>query len=65
MAVLADRQYELKFFLDLENENKIQELSKEIIDKINKLSKRVGAPSYQKTPVFKRNNYRNQRPIKR
>ena len=54
MAVLADRQYELNFFLNLENQNKIQELSKEIIDKINKLSKRVGAPSYQKTPVFKR-----------
>ena len=64
-SILADRQYELEFFTNLENNYKISELSDEIIQKINKLSKRVGAPSYQKTPVFKRNNYRNQKLIKR
>ena len=32
-------------------------LYKFIITKINKLATRVGAPSYQKTPVFKRNYY--------
>ena len=29
-SILADRQYELAFFLNLENQNKIQELNKEI-----------------------------------
>ena len=32
-------------------------MEEEIIQKINKLAKRVGAPSYQRTPVFKRHNY--------
>ena len=58
-SLIKQRQYNLDFFLNYEKENKITELKDEIIQKINKLSKRVGAPSYQKTPVFKRNNYRN------
>ena len=64
-SILADRQYTLNFFANLEKSKEIPELCDEIIQKINKLSKRVGAPSYQKTPVFKRNNYRHQRPIKK
>ena len=63
-SILADRQYTLDFFTSIENSNQITELTDEIIQKINKLSKRVGAPSYQKTPVFKRNSYRN-KPIKK
>ena len=58
-SILADRQYDLDFFNNFEGTIKINELSDEVIQKINKLSKRVGAPSYQKTPVFKRNNYRH------
>jgi len=58
-SLLEIRHYDLNFFENFEKQNNIEELSKEIIKKINKLSKRVGAPSYQKTPVFKRNNYRH------
>ena len=58
-SLLEITHYDLKFFENFEKLNNIEELSKEIINKINKLSKRVGAPSYQKTPVFKRNNYRH------
>ena len=64
-SVLANRQYNLDFFINLELNHSYTELDDETIQKINKLSKRVGAPSYQKTPVFKRNNYRHQKPIKK
>ena len=56
VSILADRQYTLEFIKSLENKN-VYELEEEIIQKINKLAKRVGAPSYQRTPVFKRHNY--------
>ncbi len=56
-SILADRQYTLIHYKELEKLNISQELNDEIIQKINKLAKRVGAPSYQKTPVFKRNHY--------
>ena len=55
--ILADRQYTLS---DYKNQEQLQisnELNKDIIEKINRIAKRVGAPSYQKTPVFKRNHY--------
>tara|TARA_B110001454_G_scaffold218236_1_gene245688 strand:+ start:3605 stop:4546 length:942 start_codon:yes stop_codon:yes gene_type:complete len=57
MSILADRQYTLEHFKNREKMSNITELNQEIIQKINSLAKRVGAPSYQKTPVFKRNNY--------
>ena len=57
-ALKTKKTYNLDFFLDIEEKNLLNELCEEVIQKINKLSKRVGAPSYQKTPVFKRNNYR-------
>ena len=56
-SILADRQYTLNQFKQREAEENVSELNDEIISKINKLAKRVGAPSYQKTPVFKRNHY--------
>ena len=56
VSILADRQYTLEFIKEVENKN-VYELEEEIIQKINKLAKRVGAPSYQRTPVFKRHNY--------
>ena len=64
-SVLANRQYNLDFFINLELNHSYTELDDETIQKINKLSKRVGAPSYQKTPVFKRNNYRHQNLLKK
>ena len=35
-------------------ENKIDELNDEIIEIINNLASKVGAPNYNKTPVFKK-----------
>ena len=64
MSILADRQYTLNNYRLLEKLNISQELNDEIIQKINKLAKRVGAPSYQKTPVFKRNHYNKKIPKK-
>ena len=63
-SILADRQYTLSDFTTYENLNITQELDPDVIEKINRLAKRVGAPSYQKTPVFKRNHY-HKRPIKK
>lgn len=56
-SILADRQYTLSDYKNHEQLNICNELSQDIIEKINRIAKRVGAPSYQKTPVFKRNNY--------
>ena len=56
-SILADHQYTLEFYKNIEENCEINELEKSIIDKINRLSNRVGAPSYQKTPVFKRVPY--------
>lgn len=65
MATLVERRYPLHFYTHIEQSDEIKELSDEIIQKINKLSSRVGAPSYQKTPVFKRNSYNRNKHIKR
>tara|TARA_B100000902_G_scaffold384869_1_gene425521 strand:+ start:1169 stop:2116 length:948 start_codon:yes stop_codon:yes gene_type:complete len=61
-TILADRQYTLIDYKNYEGLNMTPELEQDVIDKINRLAKRVGAPSYQKTPVFKRNHY-HKRPI--
>ena len=58
VSILADNQYTLQQFHEREKIGGICELCEECIIKINKLAKRVGAPSYQKTPVFKRNHYK-------
>ncbi len=62
-SILADRQYTLEQFKQIENLNISRELNSEIIQKINKVAKRVGAPNYQKTPVFKRHNYHHNKKI--
>jgi len=64
-SILADHQYDLRHFplasqLDIE---KI--LPQKIIDIINNLASLVGAPSYQKTPVFKHSRNRNRPPRQR
>ena len=50
-------------FKNKENSGNIPELETLVIEKINKLATRVGAPSYQKTPVFKRYNYSKKKKV--
>lgn len=57
MSILADRQYTLNDFNKIKNESNIIELDKYTIKIINKLANKVGAPSYIKTPVFKKNRH--------
>lgn len=64
-SILADNQYTLEQFKTRESLGNIPELDKDVIEKINKLAKRVGAPSYQKTPVFKRSNNHYQKKLKK
>ena len=62
MTILADRQYTLDLFFKLENINIDDFISKDCIDIINRLAEQVGAPTYNKTPNFKKkNNYRIRR----
>lgn len=62
-AQLSTRQYTLSDFKNKENSGNIPELETLVIEKINKLATRVGAPSYQKTPVFKRYNYSKKKKV--
>lgn len=64
MATLtATRQYTLSDFKNKEDSGNIPELENLVIEKINKLASRVGAPTYQKTPVFKRYNYNKKKKV--
>ena len=56
-TLVSTRTYSLNDFKNKEDSGNIPELETLVIEKINKLASRVGAPSYQKTPVFKRYNY--------
>uniref|UniRef100_A0A6C0JFD7 MIF4G domain-containing protein n=1 Tax=viral metagenome TaxID=1070528 RepID=A0A6C0JFD7_9ZZZZ len=58
-SILANRQYTLSDYKNHEQLHISNELNIDIIERINRIAKRVGAPSYQKTPVFKRNHYHN------
>ena len=49
-------QYDIDFIRQLESNIEIPELSEEVIQIINDLAKKVGAPTYNKTPVFKKRN---------
>lgn len=60
-SILADRQYTLEFCNLLENNSIITELDQLVILKINRIASRVGAPSYQKTPIFKRHTMYNKK----
>lgn len=53
--------YDLKFFYDVEKYGNIEEINEKTISLINNLAKRVGAPSYQKTPIFKRRHKYNKK----
>ena len=64
MATLtATRQYTLSDFKNKEDSGNIPELENLVIEKINKLASRVGAPTYQKTPVFKRYSYNKKKKV--
>tara|TARA_B100000925_G_scaffold286182_1_gene263528 strand:- start:46 stop:1014 length:969 start_codon:yes stop_codon:yes gene_type:complete len=62
-AITSSCQYTLSDFKNKEASGNIPELESLVIEKINKLANRVGAPSYQKTPVFKRYNYSKKKKV--
>tara|TARA_B100001063_G_C16769292_1_gene560544 strand:- start:869 stop:1804 length:936 start_codon:yes stop_codon:yes gene_type:complete len=57
MSILADCQFTLENFREIKENNVINELDPYTIKIINKIAKKVGAPSYIKTPVFKKNRH--------
>ena len=48
-------RYSIEDFQDIESEGYIYELPPEALSLINQLSDMVGAPTYQKTPIFSKN----------
>jgi hypothetical protein len=51
-------RYKLEFYNDMEINGDIVEINENTISLINNLAKRVGAPNYQKTPIFKKKHGR-------
>ena len=51
---LQMKKYTLNDFKDIEDRNTISELNYSTIQIINNISKKVGAPTYRKTPVFRK-----------
>ena len=49
-------RYSIEDFNDFENDGFLYQLPTDTMMLINKLSEMVGAPTYQKTPIFSRNN---------
>jgi len=64
-SILADHQYDLRHFPHANQININKFLDQNTIDIINKLASLVGAPSYQKTPVFKHARARTRPPRQR
>jgi hypothetical protein len=62
--ILADFQYTLQDFHTYSRKSDELTLNDDIIKIINGIAQRVGAPEYQKTPVFARKDRREQRPPK-
>jgi len=58
-SILADYQYDLRHFPQANQINVNKFLAQNVIDIIDNLASLVGAPSYQKTPVFKHIRSRN------
>lgn len=55
MEILADKQYTLSDFNIIKGNIIEFNIDDDIINVINNISKLVGAPTYQKTPIFKKN----------
>lgn len=51
-SILADHQYTLEAFKQIYKQNTYK-LDKQVFSIVNKLASLVGAPTYQKTPIFK------------
>lgn len=64
MSILADCQYSINDFNRIEETCQINELESYIIKNINNIAKKVGAPSYIKTPVFKKMRQNKKRELK-
>ena len=62
-TLISTPQYTLSDFKNKEDSGNIPELESLVIEKINKLASRVGAPTYQKTPVFKRYTYSKKKKV--
>ena len=56
---MSQRVYSLKDFTTIENTYNIMEFDKNIINNINDLASKVGAPNYSKTPIFKKKRQKN------
>lgn len=61
MSLTYKNKYNLSDFYDIKENNNIQELNNSSINIINAISKKVGAPSYRKTPVFKKKKNDNKK----
>ena len=57
----SSNNYNIKFFYDIEKFGDIEEIDEKTISLINNLAKRVGAPNYQKTPIFRKRNKYNKK----
>ena len=64
MEILADKQYTLDDFYEVESKMTKLNIETSVISIIDNISKLVGAPSYQKTPIFKKNYKRNKKEYK-
>lgn len=56
---MSQRVYTLTDFNTIENRYNIMEFNKNIINIINDLASKVGAPNYSKTPIFKKKRQKN------
>ncbi len=56
---MSQRVYTLNDFTTIENTYNILEFDKKIINIINDLASKVGAPNYSKTPIFKKKRQKN------
>ena len=56
---MSQRVYTLNDFNTIENRYNIMEFNKKIINIINDLASKVGAPNYSKTPIFKKKRQKN------
>jgi len=61
-SILADHQFDLRHFPEANQLDISSILNQNVIDIINRLASRVGAPTYQKTPVFLKRDRPTRRP---